>query len=45
MASVEPKVMELKITRLDGKSAGSVTLSGAIFGLEPRNDLLQRCVV
>jgi ribosomal protein L4 len=28
--------MELKITTLDGKAAGSVTLSDAIFGLEPR---------
>src|SRR3974390_1050925 len=45
MASAEPKVMELKATSLDGKAAGSVKLNGAIFGLEPRNDLLQRCVV
>ncbi len=37
--------MELKITTLDGKAAGSVTLSDAIFGLEPRADLVQRCVV
>ena len=37
--------MELKITTLDGKAAGSVTLSEAIFGLEPRADLIQRCVV
>jgi large subunit ribosomal protein L4 len=37
--------MELKITTLDGKAAGSVTLSDAIFGLEPRADILQRCVV
>ena len=36
--------MELKITTLDGKEAGSVTLSDAIFGLEPRADLIQRCV-
>ena len=28
--------MELKVTTLDGKEAGSVTLSDAIFGLEPR---------
>ena len=28
--------MELKITTLEGKEAGSVTLSDAIFGLEPR---------
>jgi large subunit ribosomal protein L4 len=36
--------MELKITTLDGAEAGSVNLSDAIFGLEPRPDLLQRCV-
>ena len=36
--------MELNITTLDGKSAGSVNLSDAIFGLEPRADILQRCV-
>jgi len=37
--------MELKVTTLDGKEAGSVTLSDAIFGLEPRADIIQRCVV
>ncbi len=37
--------MELKVTSLDGKEAGSVTLSDAIFGLEPRTDLIHRCVV
>ena len=37
--------MELTVTTLDGKEAGSVTLSDAIFGLEPRADLIQRCVV
>jgi large subunit ribosomal protein L4 len=37
--------MELKVTSLDGKSAGSVTLNKEIFGLEPRTDLIQRCVV
>jgi large subunit ribosomal protein L4 len=36
--------MELNITTLEGKSAGSVNLSDAIFGLEPRADILQRCV-
>ena len=36
--------MELKITTLDGKAAGSVNLPDAIFGLEPRADILQRCV-
>src|SRR5450756_2841279 len=36
--------MELKITTLEGKEAGSVNLSDAIFGLEPRSDILQRCV-
>jgi large subunit ribosomal protein L4 len=36
--------MELNVTTLDGKSAGSVTVPDAIFGLEPRPDILQRCV-
>jgi large subunit ribosomal protein L4 len=36
--------MELKVTTLDGKAAGSVTVNDAIFGLEPRGDILQRCV-
>jgi len=36
--------MELKITTLEGKAAGSVELSDAIFGLEPRADIVQRCV-
>ena len=37
--------MELKVTTLDGEAAGSVELSDAIFGLTPRSDILQRCVV
>jgi large subunit ribosomal protein L4 len=37
--------MELKVTSLDGKTTGSVTLKDEIFGLEPRPDILQRCVV
>ena len=37
--------MDLKVTTLDGKEAGSVTLSDAIFGLTVRPDLIQRCVV
>src|SRR5437660_5699020 len=37
--------MELKITTLDGEAKGSVNLSDNIFGLEPRQDLIQRCVV
>ena len=36
--------MELKVTTLEGKDAGSVQLSDAIFGLDPRKDLIQRCV-
>lgn len=36
--------MELKVTTLEGKAAGSVNLSDAIFGLEPRTDIIQRCV-
>jgi large subunit ribosomal protein L4 len=37
--------MELRITTLDGEEKGSVDLSDTIFGLEPRQDLIQRCVV
>jgi large subunit ribosomal protein L4 len=36
--------MEMKITTLDGTEAGSVELSKEIFGLEPRADLIARCV-
>ena len=37
--------MELKVTSLDGKNSGSLTVSDTIFGLEPRTDLIHRCVV
>jgi large subunit ribosomal protein L4 len=37
--------MELPLTNFDGKKSGSVKLSDAIFGLEPRPDLIQRCIV
>jgi large subunit ribosomal protein L4 len=37
-------MMELKITTLDGKEAGSANLNREIFGLEPRVDLIQRCI-
>jgi len=37
-------MMELKIVALDGKEAGKATLSEAIFGLEPRTDIIQRCI-
>jgi large subunit ribosomal protein L4 len=36
--------MDLNVTTLDGKSAGTVVLSDEIFGLEPRADILQRMV-
>src|SRR5271169_6267215 len=36
--------MELKVTTLEGKAAGSVELSEGIFGLEPRKDIILRCV-
>src|SRR5436309_14988464 len=36
--------MELRITTFDGGEAGSVNLTDAIFGLDPRVDILQRCV-
>ena len=37
--------MDLKITNMDGGEAGTVEVSDAIFGLKPRPDILQRCVV
>src|SRR5437868_5080837 len=37
--------MDVKVTTLDGKAAGSVTLNKDIFGLEPRADLIHRCIV
>ena len=37
-------VMELQVKTLAGEAAGTVTLSDAIFGLEPRADILQRMV-
>ena len=36
--------MELKVTTLDGKSAGAINVSEAVFGLEPRADILHRMV-
>jgi large subunit ribosomal protein L4 len=36
--------MELKVTTLDGKSAGKLDVSDAIFGLDPRDDILARMV-
>jgi large subunit ribosomal protein L4 len=36
--------MQLKVTTLEGEEAGSVTVTDAIFGLNPRPDILQRCV-
>ncbi len=37
--------MELGITTLDGEEKGSISLSDGIFGLEPREDLIHRCIV
>ena len=36
--------MDLKVTTLEGKAAGKVSLSDTVFGLEPRDDILQRMV-
>ena len=36
--------MDLKITTLAGKDAGKLKLNEAIFGLDPREDILQRVV-
>ena len=37
--------MKAKVLNLDNKAAGDVELSDAVFGLEPRADLIQRVVV
>jgi large subunit ribosomal protein L4 len=37
--------MKSKVVTLDNKAAGEIELSDAIFGLEPRTDLIQRVVV
>jgi large subunit ribosomal protein L4 len=36
--------MDLKISTLGGEEAGQLALSDAIFGLDPRDDILQRVV-
>jgi large subunit ribosomal protein L4 len=36
--------MDIQITSLDGKDAGTLTLKDEIFGLEPRQDILHRMV-
>jgi large subunit ribosomal protein L4 len=36
--------MDFKVTTLDGTADGSIALDDAIFGLEPRADILQRMV-
>ena len=37
--------MKTDVLKLDAKKAGSIDLDDAIFGLEPRKDILHRCVV
>ena len=37
--------MKAKVLNLDNKASGEIDLSDAIFGLEPRADLIQRVVV
>jgi large subunit ribosomal protein L4 len=36
--------MDIQVTSLDGKGAGTLTLKDEIFGLEPRADILHRMV-
>lgn len=36
--------MELSVTTLAGKASGKITLADDVFGLEPRQDILQRMV-
>lgn len=37
--------MKIDVLKLDSGKAGSIELSDAVFGLEPRKDILQRMVV
>ncbi len=37
--------MEFKVTTLEGGEAGAIAVSDAIFGLDPRSDLIHRCIV
>ena len=36
--------MKVKVQKLDGKAAGDIELNDAVFGLEPRADILHRVV-
>ena len=36
--------MDINVTTLEGKSSGKVSVSEAVFGLEPRQDLIHRMV-
>ena len=36
--------MKVKVQKLDGKASGDIELSDAVFGLEPRADILHRVV-
>lgn len=36
--------MDIKVTTLEGKASGKVSVSDAVFGLEPRQDILHRMV-
>ena len=37
--------MKADVLKIDSKKAGSIDLDDSIFGLEPRADILHRCVV
>ena len=36
--------MKVKVQKLDGKAAGDIELNDAVFGVEPRADILHRVV-
>ncbi len=36
--------MKVKVQKIDGKAAGDVELNDAVFGVEPRADILHRVV-
>ena len=36
--------MKVKVQKLDGKASGDIELNDAVFGVEPRADILHRIV-
>ena len=37
--------MKVKVQKIDGKASGDIELNDDVFGLEPRADILHRCLL